>query len=148
MRFISRFWTFHKDFTLKEGTLRVPLPFSRNWLENHSHNLRKALGASHSLYPFHLSIPFTSLSLSTLSLSPLYPFHLYPFHLSIPFTSLSLSPLYPFHLSIPFTSLSLLYLPPSLYLSFYLSLSLLLSIILLGVSSGVFVLVLSSLKFD
>ena len=75
------------------------------------------------------------LSLS-LSLSPLYPFHL-----SIPFTSLSLSPLYPFHLSIHFTSL--LSLPPSLYLSFYLSFSLspslsLLSIIIFGVSNGRF----------
>ena len=45
------------------------------------------------------------------------------FHLFIPFTSLSLSPLYPFHLSLP-PSLSLLFLPPSLYLSFYLSFSL------------------------
>ena len=52
--------------------------------------------------------------------------------------SLSLSPLYPFHLS-----LSLLSLHPSLYLSFYLSFSLspslsLLSIILYGVSNGRF----------
>ena len=120
MRFISRFGRFHKDFPLKEGTVRVPLPFSRNRPENHSPNLesiRRRVGftlrAFHSLYPFHLSIPFTSLSLS-----PLYPFHLY-------------------------LSLSLLSLPPSLYLSFYLSFSLspslsLLSIILFGVSYGRF----------
>ena len=105
--------------------MRVPLPFSNNRPENHSHNLGKVLGEGLGLpcELLHLSIPFTSLSLSTL----------YPFHLSIPFTSLSLSPL----------SLSLLSLPPSLYLSFYLSFSLspslcLLSSILFGVSNGRF----------
>ena len=120
LRFNSRFGRFHEDFPLKEGTVRVPLPFNRKRPENHSHNLGKALGEGLGL----LCTPFT---------------------LSIPFTSLSLSPLYPFHLSIPFTSLSLsfLSLPPSLYLSFYLSFSLspslsLLSIILFGVSNGRF----------
>ena len=137
--------------------MRVPLPFSRNWPENHSHNLGKALGEGlvysarlslslslSPLYPFHLSIPFTSLPLS-----PFYPFHLsipftslslsplYPFHLFIPFTSLSLSPLYSFHLSIPFIflslsplSLSLSYLSLPLFISpsTFLSLSLLLSL--------------------
>ena len=71
-----------------------------------------SLSLSLSLYSFHPSIPFTSLSLSPL----------YPFHLSIPFTSLSLSPLS--------LSLSLLSLPPSLYLSFYLSFFLSLSLLL------------------
>ena len=104
---ISQFGRFHEEFPLKEGTVRVPLPFSRNRPENHSHNLGKALGEGLGL-------------------------------LCAPFTSLSLSPLYPFHLS-----LSLLSLPPSLYLSFYLSFSLspslcLLSIILFGVSNGRF----------
>ena len=120
MRFISRFGRFHKDFPLKEATVRLPLPFSRNRPENHSHNLGKALGEGLGLLcaPFTLSIPFT-----TLSLSPLYPFHL-----SIPYTSLSLSPLYPLHLSIPFTclsfSLSLISssLSISLLLPFFLSL--------------------------
>ena len=68
-----------------------------------------------------------------------------PFHsLSFPFTSLSLSPLYPFHLSIPFTSLSLslylsrtLYISPSTFLSLSPSLPLL-SIILFDVSNGRF----------
>ena len=119
LRFISRFGRFHEDFTLKEGT--VPLPFSRNRPENHSHNLGKAKGwvysklaPFHSLYPFHLSIPFTSLSLSPL----------YPFHLSILFTSLSLS-----HLVSPSRSHSL-YLSLPLYISpsTFLSLSLLLSL--------------------
>ena len=115
MRFISRFGRFHEDFTLKEGT--VPLPFTKNRPENHSHNLGKALGEGLGL------LKTGSFSFS-LSLSPLYPFHLsipftlYPFHLSIPFTSLSLSPLYPFHLSIPFTSLSLS-LSFSLYFTSY-----------------------------
>ena len=110
LRFISRFGRFHEDFPLKEGTVRVPLPFSRNRLENHSHNLGKALGEGLGL----LCAPFTSLSLSPL----------YPFHLSIPFTSLSLSPLYPFHLSL---SLSISLISPSLSISlllpFFLSLS-------------------------
>ena len=102
MHSISQFGRFHEDFPLKQGTVRVPLPFSRNRPENHSHNLGKALGEGLGL-------------------------------LCAPFTSLSLSPLYPFHLS-------LLSLPPSLYLSFYLSFSLspslcLLSIILFGVSN-------------
>ena len=110
MSFIFRFGRLYEDFPLKEGTVRVPLPFSRNRPENHSHNLGKALGEGLGLLcsPFTLPIPFTTI------LSPPYPFHL-----SIPFYSLSLSPLYPFHLSIPFTSLSLLSLPPSLYISFY-----------------------------
>ena len=72
LRFKSRFGRFHEDFSLKEGTVLVPLPFSRNRPENHSRNLGKALGeglgllktGSPSLYPFHLSIPFTSLSFS------------------------------------------------------------------------------------
>ena len=125
LRFISRFGRFHEDSTLKEET--VPLPFSRNRPENNSHNLGKALGKGLGLhktgslslsrplspfYPFHLSIPFTSL----------------PFHLSITFTSLFLSPL----------SLSL-YLSLPLYISPFTFLSLsLLSIILLGVSNGRF----------
>ena len=121
MRFFSRFGRFHKDFPLKEGTVRVPLPFSKNRPENHSHNLGKAL-AKGWVYSARLSL--------SLSLSPLYPFHL-----SIPFTSLSLSPLS--------LSLSLLSLPPSLYLLFYLSFSLspslsLLTIILFGVSNRYF----------
>ena len=124
--FISRFGRFHEDFPLKEGTVRVPLPFSRNRPKKHSHNLGEALGKGLGLLcaPFTLSIPFTSLSLSPL----------YPFHHSIPFTSLSLSPLYPFHLSIPFTSLSLspLYpFHPSLSLSLsYTSLSIYISLLL------------------
>ena len=131
LRFISRFGRFHEDFPLKEGTVRVPLPFSRNRPENHSHNLGKALGEGLDLLcaPFTLSIPFTFLSLS--------PF--YPFHLSIPFTSVSLSPLYSFQLSNPFTSLSLSlsYLSLPLYISpsTFPSLSLLLSIILFGISN-------------
>ena len=100
MCFISRFGRFHEDFTFKEGT--VPLPFCRNRPENHSHNLGKALGERLGL------LKTGSLSLS-LSLSPLYPFHL-----SVPFTSLFLSPLYPFHL---FISLLLLF-----FLSLYHSL--------------------------
>ena len=141
LRFISRFGRFHEDFPLKEGTVRVPLPFRRNRPENHSHNLGKALGEGFGL----LCAPFTSLRAFHLSagLSPLYPFHL-----SIPFTSLSLSPLYPFHLSIPFTSLflsplslslispSLSYLSLPLYISpsTFLSLSLLLSVFSLSFS--------------
>ena len=105
---------FHEDFTLKEVT--IPLPFSRNRPENHSHNLGKALGEGLGL------LKTGSLSLS-LSLSPPYPFHL-----SIPFTSLSLSPLFLFYLSLP------LYISPSTFLS---PLSLL-SIILFGVSNGRF----------
>jgi hypothetical protein len=134
LRFISRFWRFHKDFPLKEGTVRVPLPFSRNRPENHSHNFGEALGemvgftlrAFHSLslspfYPFHLSIPFTSISLSSL----------YPFHLYIPFTSLSLSPL---SLSLALSYLSLpLYISPSTFL-----LSLSFSLSSFGVSNGRF----------
>ena len=75
LRVISRYRRFHKDFTLKEGTVRVPLPFSRNQPENHSHNLGKALGEGLVL------LQTGSLSFS-LSLLPLYRFHL-----SIPFTS-------------------------------------------------------------
>ena len=123
MRSISRFGRFHKDFPLKEETKCVPLPFSRNRPENHSHNLGKALGKGLSL----LCVPF-----SYLYLSPLYPFHI----------SLSLSLSLSISLSLSL-SLSLLSLPPSLYLSFYLSFSLstslcLLSIILFGVSNGRF----------
>ena len=72
LRFISRFGRFHEDFPLKEGTERVPLPFSRNRPKNHSHNLGKALGEGLGL----LCAPFTSLylSLSYLSL-PLYISH-------------------------------------------------------------------------
>ena len=97
--FISRFRRFHEDFTLH---------------------------AFHSLYTFHLPIPFTSLSLSPL----------YPFHLSIPFTSLS--------------SLSLSYLSLTLFISpsTFLSLSLLLSLFSLSFSLAylmdVFVLVSSA----
>ena len=112
-----------RDFTRIFLSKREPcasfLLLSRNRPENHSNNFGKALGKGLGLLcaPFTFSIPFTSLSLSPL----------YTFHLSIPFTSLSLSPLSlslsnnlekalgkglgllcsPFTLSIPFTSLSL-----------------------------------------
>ena len=46
------------------------------------------------------------------------PFTLYPFHLSLPFTSLSLSPLYPFHLSLISPSLSISLLLSLFSLSF------------------------------
>ena len=95
LRFISRFGRFHEDFTLR---------------------------AFHSLYPFPISIPFTSLSHSPL----------YPFPLSIPFNSLSFSPLYPFHLSLSYFYLPL-YISPSTFLSLSLP-----YIILLGVSNGRF----------
>ena len=98
LRFISRFGRFHEDFTLKEGT--VPLPFSRNWPENHLHNLGKALGEGLGL------LKTGSLSLS-LSLSPLYPFH---FSLSLISPSLSISLLLPFFLSLFSLSFSLAYL--------------------------------------
>ena len=111
LRFISWFERFHKDFPLKEGTVRVPLPFSRNWPKNHSHNLGKALGKGLGL----LCVPFTSLSLSPLSLS----------------LSLSLS-LY-IYLSLISPSLSI-----SLLLPFFLSPSLCLLIILFGISNGHF----------
>ena len=96
LRSISRFGRFHENFPLKEGTVRVPAPFSRNGPENHSHNLGKALGEGLGLLcaPFTLSIPFTSLSLS-----PLYPFRL-SLSLSIISPSLSISLLLPFFLSI------------------------------------------------
>ena len=120
---LEMIYIFSLFFPLKEGTVRVPLPFSRNRPENHSHNLGKALGEGLGL----LCAPFTSLSLSPL----------YPFHLSIHFTSLSISPLYPFHLSLSLISPSL-----SIYLLLpFLSLSpslCLLSIILFGVSNGRF----------
>ena len=124
---IYYYWEISRGFYSQRGN-RPPLSFSRNRPENHSHNLGKALGKGLGL------LKTGSLSLS-LSLSPLYPFNL-----SISFTSLSFSPLYPFHLSL---SLSLLSLPPSLYLSFYISFSLspflsLLSSILFGVSNGRF----------
>ena len=65
----------HEDFPLKEGTVRVPLPFSRNRLENHTHNLGKALGEGLGLlYPFlslFLSLsPSLTLYLSLLSQPP------------------------------------------------------------------------------
>ena len=70
---ISRFGRFHENFTLKEGT--VPLPFSMNRPENHSHNLRKALGERLGLLKtgslsLSLSLSPLSLSLSLLSLPP------------------------------------------------------------------------------
>ena len=102
-----RFGRFHEGFTLKEGT--VPLPFSRNRPENHSHNLGKALGEGFGLLKtgsLSLSIPFTSLSLSHFSLS----LSLYLSYFSTP-----------------------LYISPSTFL--FLSL---LSIILFGVSNGRF----------
>ena len=99
LRFISRLGRFHKDFPLKEGTVRVPLPFSSDRPENHSHNLGKALSEGLGL----LCVPFT---------------------LSIPFTSLSFSPLYPFHLSIPFNLSPPLYVSPSTFLSLSLLLAL------------------------
>ena len=103
LRFISLFGRFHEDFPLKEGTVRVPLPFSRNLPENHSHNLGKALGEGLGLG----CSPFSSLSLSPLS----------PFHLSIPFTSLSLSPP-SLSLSLSLSYLSIpLYISPSSFLS-------------------------------
>ena len=111
MRYISRFGRFHEDFPLKEGIVRVPLPFSRNRSENHNHIIWGKHYAKGWVYSARLS-------------------PLYPFHLSIPFTSLSLS-LFP--LSLPPS----LYL--SCYLSFSLSPSLcLLSIILFDVSNGRF----------
>ena len=87
---ISRFGRFHEDSPLKEGTVRVPLPFSRKRPENHLHNLGKALGEGLGLLcaPFSLSIPFTFLSFSPLSLSLYYlSLHLY----ISPSTFLSLS---------------------------------------------------------
>jgi hypothetical protein len=124
LSFIFRFGRLYEDFPLKEGTVRVPLPFSRNRPENHSHNLGKALGEGLGLLcsPFTLPIPFTTI------LSPPYPFHL-----SIPFNSLSLSPLYPFHPSL-FLSLSYLSLPIYISPSAFLSLSLLLSLFSLSFS--------------
>ena len=118
MRFNSRFGRFHKDFSLKERTVRVPLPFSRNRPENYSHNFGKALGEGFGLLcaPFTLSIPFTSLSLSPL----------YLFHPSIPFTSLSFSPL-SFSLSLSYLSLPL-YISPSIFLSLSLLLPFFLSV--------------------
>ena len=119
MRFISRFWRFHEDFPLIEGTVRVPLPFSRNRPENHSYNLGKALGEGLGL----LCAPFT---------------------LSIPFTSLSLSPLYPFQLSL---SLSLLlYFPLYISPSTFLFLSLFSLSFSLAYLKDVFVLVLHTTK--
>ena len=98
--------------------MRVPLPFSRNRPENHSHNLGNALGEGLGL----LCAPFTF----------------------IPFTSLSLLPLYSFHLSLSL-SLSLSYLSLPLYISSstFLSLSLHLSVFSLSVAylMDVFVLV-------
>ena len=99
LRFISRFGRFHEDFPLKEGTVRVPVPFSRNRPEIHSHNLRKSLGEGLGL----LCVPFTSLSLSPLSLSLSYLS--LPLYIS-PSTFLSLSLL----LSVFFLSFSLAYL--------------------------------------
>ena len=105
----------YDDFPVKEGTVRVLLPFSRNRPESHSHNLGNALGEVLGL----LCAPFTSLFLS-----PLYPFHL----------SLSLF-LFLSYLSLP------IYISPSTFLS----LSLLLSVFSLSFSMAylmdVFVLV-------
>ena len=118
MRFISRCGRFHEDFTLNEGT--VPLPFSRNRPENHSHNLgsiRRRVGFTQNWLPF------------TLSLSPLYSFHL-----SIPFTILSLYLSYP---SLP------LYIFPSTFLSLSL-----LSIILFGVYNGGFHPCFHNIRYD
>ena len=80
MCFISQFGRFHEDFPLKEGTERVPLPFSRNWHENHSHNQHKAKGWIYSarlspLYPFHISLSLSLIS-PTLSISLLLSFFL------------------------------------------------------------------------
>ena len=70
------------------------------------------------IFPFTLSIPFTSLSLS-----PLYPFHLsIPFTFLCPFHSLSL---YPFHLSLSLFS-------PSLSISLLLPFSLLSTLLSIG----------------
>ena len=97
---ISWFRRFHEDFPLKEGTVRVPLPFSRNRPENHSHNLGKALGERLG----SLCAPFTSLSLSPLSLS-------LSLSLSLIYPSLSISLLLPFFISLSFSlSFSLAYL--------------------------------------
>ena len=92
MRFNSRFGRFHEDFPLKEETVRVPFPFSRNRPENHSHNLGKALGEGLGLLcaPFTLSIPFTSLSI--LSLPPCLHLSFYlSFSLSLLLSLFSLS---------------------------------------------------------
>ena len=126
LRFISQFGKFHEDFPSKREPCASPslsvgigLRTTHIILGKHQAWVGFTLRAFHSLYPFHLSIPFTFLSLSPL----------YPFHLSIPFTSLSLSLSY---LSLP------LYISPSTFL-FSLSPSLsLLSIILFGVSNGRF----------
>ena len=125
MRFISQLRRFHEYFTLKEGT--VPIPFSRNRPENHSHNLEIKHFANGWVY------------------SKLAPFHsLYPFHLSIPFTSISLSPLYPFHLSISLSYLSLiLHISPSTFFSLYFLLSLFSLSFFLAYLMDVFVLVFS-----
>ena len=129
MRFISQFWEISQRFYCPPPFLvGIGLRTTHIIWEKHGAKgwVYSKLAPFYSLYPFHLSIPFISLSL--------LPF--YPFHLSIPFTSLSLSPLYPFHLSIPFTSLSFspFYLLTSLSLSplypFHLSLSLSLSLYL------------------
>ena len=83
------FGRFHEDFPLKDRTVRVPLPFSRNRPENQSHNLGKVLGEGLGL----LCAPFTSLSLSPLSLSPLSLSLISPFlsiSLLLPSFSLSL----------------------------------------------------------
>ena len=100
------------DFTRIFLSKREPCASPSLFYTRASHNLGKALGEGLGL----LCAPFILLD---------------PFHLSIPFTSLSLSPLYPFHLSIPFTSLSLSLslslispsLSKSLLLPFFLSLS-------------------------
>ena len=104
LRIISRFGRFHEDFPLKG---EVPLTFSRNRPENHSHNFGKALGEGLGL----LCAPFTSLSLSPLSLS------------------LSFSPSLSFSLSLSYLSLPF-YISPSTFLS----LSLLLSVFSLSFS--------------
>ena len=73
--YLHQFSAVNIYFSLKEGTVRVPLPFSRNRPVNHSHNLGKALSEGLCLLcaRFTLSIPFTSLSLHfSLSLSLYY----------------------------------------------------------------------------
>ena len=82
MRIISRFGRFCEEFPTKGGTVRVPLPFSRNRPENHSHNLGKAFGKGLGL----LCAPFTYLSLSPLSLLSLPPSLYISFYLSFSFS--------------------------------------------------------------
>ena len=116
LRFIFRFGRFHEDFPLKEGTVRVSLPFSKNRPENHSHNLGKSLGEGLGL----LCAPFTSLSLSPLSLSLSLSLSIYIYTYISPSTFLSLSLL----LSIFSLSFSLAYLMDVFVLVYFRSLTL------------------------